>query len=152
MAYAGRKLGVPVSVVVPNSSTARARELLALEGAQVTVHGDSWQEANTLAQSLLGPNDAFIHPFMALGAAGAITASAHLATERFATLASAAGTREEAEALLPLVLALFAEPNPAVIQALLYVQGRIATPAVRLPHMAASRSGTERALAALQAL
>lgn len=63
VAYAGRKLGVPVSVVVPNSSTARARELLALEGAQVTVHGDSWQEANTLAQSLLGPNDAFIHPF-----------------------------------------------------------------------------------------
>ncbi|MFO1339241.1 MAG: pyridoxal-phosphate dependent enzyme [Burkholderiaceae bacterium] len=63
VAYAGRRLGVPVQVVVPTSSTARARELLAAEGAMVTVHGDSWQEANALAQSLLGPDDAFIHPF-----------------------------------------------------------------------------------------
>jgi L-serine/L-threonine ammonia-lyase len=63
VAYAGRRLGVPVQVVVPASSTARARELLAAEGAQVTVHGESWQEANALAQSLLGPDDAFIHPF-----------------------------------------------------------------------------------------
>lgn len=63
VAYAGRKLGVPVRVVVPTSSTARARELLAAEGAEVTVHGDSWQEANALAQSLVTPDDAFIHPF-----------------------------------------------------------------------------------------
>ena len=63
VAYAGRRLGVAVQVVVPTSSTARARELLAAEGAAVTVHGDSWQEANALAQSLLGPEDAFIHPF-----------------------------------------------------------------------------------------
>ena len=63
VAYAGRRLGLPVRVVVPTSSTARARELLADEGAEVTVHGDSWQEANALAQSLLGPEDAFIHPF-----------------------------------------------------------------------------------------
>lgn len=63
VAYAGRRLGVPVQVVVPTSSTARALELLAAEGAVVTVHGDSWQEANALAQSLLGPDDAFIHPF-----------------------------------------------------------------------------------------
>src|SRR5690348_14238692 len=42
VAYAGRKLGVPVRVVVPTSSTERARELLAAEGAEVTVHGDSW--------------------------------------------------------------------------------------------------------------
>ena len=63
VAYAGRRLGLPVQVVVPTSSTARARELLAAEGAEVTVHGDSWQEANALAQSLQGPDDAFIHPF-----------------------------------------------------------------------------------------
>lgn len=63
VAYAGRKLGVPVRVVVPTSSTARARELLAGEGAEVTVHGASWQEANALAQSLITPTDAFIHPF-----------------------------------------------------------------------------------------
>ena len=63
VAYAGRVLGVPVRVVVPQSSTPRARELLAAEGAEVTVHGDSWQEANALAQSLLTETDAFIHPF-----------------------------------------------------------------------------------------
>jgi L-serine/L-threonine ammonia-lyase len=63
VAYAGRKLGVPVLVVVPASSTARARELLAAEGAEVTVHGDTWQEANAHAQSMLTPSDAFIHPF-----------------------------------------------------------------------------------------
>lgn len=63
VAYAGRKLGVPVLVVVPQTTTARAKELLQMEGAQVIVHGSSWQEANDLAQTLIGPDDAFIHPF-----------------------------------------------------------------------------------------
>jgi len=63
VAYAGRRLGVAVTVVVPETTTARAKELLALEGAKVIVHGASWQEANELAQSLVGPGDAFIHPF-----------------------------------------------------------------------------------------
>ena len=63
VAYAGRKLGLPVDVVVPETTSARARELIALQGARRTVHGASWQEANALAQSLLGATDAFIHPF-----------------------------------------------------------------------------------------
>ena len=63
VAYAGRRLGVPVTVVVPETATPRARELLRLEGAEVVVHGASWQEANELAQSLVGPTDAFLHPF-----------------------------------------------------------------------------------------
>lgn len=63
VAYAGRCLAVPVTVVVPETTTERAKELLRLEGADVVVHGSSWQEANTLAQSLLGPSDAFLHPF-----------------------------------------------------------------------------------------
>ncbi|WP_194788394.1 pyridoxal-phosphate dependent enzyme [Pseudomonas sp. UFMG81] len=63
VAYAGRKLGVPVTVVVPETTTERAKELLRLEDATVVVHGSSWQEANERAQSLLGPGDAFIHPF-----------------------------------------------------------------------------------------
>jgi len=62
-AYAGRALAVPVVVVVPETTTARAQELLRLEAAEVIVHGASWQEANAHAQSLLGPDDAFIHPF-----------------------------------------------------------------------------------------
>ena len=63
VAYAGRKLGVPVTVVVPETTTERARQLLRLEDAKVVVHGSSWQEANALAQTLIGPDDAFIHPF-----------------------------------------------------------------------------------------
>lgn len=63
VAYAGRRLGVPVTVVVPETTSERARELLRLEQAEVIVHGSSWQEANELAQSLLGAADAFIHPF-----------------------------------------------------------------------------------------
>ena len=63
VAYAGRKLGVPVTVVVPETTTERAKELLRLEDAKVVVHGSSWQEANELAQTLLGTGDAFIHPF-----------------------------------------------------------------------------------------
>lgn len=63
VAYAGRKLGVPVIVVVPESTPERARHLLSLEGADVRVHGKTWAEANELALSLLYDEDAFIHPF-----------------------------------------------------------------------------------------
>jgi L-serine/L-threonine ammonia-lyase len=63
VAYAGRQLGLPVDVVVPQTTSARARELITQQGACLTVHGASWQEANELAQSMLGSTDAFIHPF-----------------------------------------------------------------------------------------
>lgn len=63
VAYAGRRLGVPVTVVVPETTTERAKELLRLEKAEVIVHGASWQEANAFAQSLIGASDAFLHPF-----------------------------------------------------------------------------------------
>ena len=63
VAYAGRVLGVPVTVVVPETTTQRAQDLLRLENAEVIVHGASWQEANALAQTLITATDAFIHPF-----------------------------------------------------------------------------------------
>ncbi len=63
VAYAGRKLSVPVIVVVPETATDRAKALVQQEGAEVLVHGASWQEANTLALSMVGSGDAFIHPF-----------------------------------------------------------------------------------------
>jgi L-serine/L-threonine ammonia-lyase len=62
-AYAGRRLNVPVVVVVPETSTERARELIKREHAEVIVHGASFQEANALAQAMVTPTDAFIHPF-----------------------------------------------------------------------------------------
>ncbi len=63
VAYAGRHLSIPVTVVVPETTSERAKQLLKLEGAEVIVHGASWQEANALAQSLLDETDAFLHPF-----------------------------------------------------------------------------------------
>ena len=62
-AHAARALGLPALVVVPETTSTRARALLARAGAEVRVHGLSFQEANAHAQALLGPQDAFIHPF-----------------------------------------------------------------------------------------
>lgn len=62
-AYAGRKLGIAVTVVVPETASQRAIDLIRQEQAEVIVHGASFQEANDYAQSLLRDDDAFIHPF-----------------------------------------------------------------------------------------
>ncbi len=63
VAYAGRHLSIPVVVVVPETTTERAKNLIQQEGAQVIVHGASWQEANALALSMVKASDAFLHPF-----------------------------------------------------------------------------------------
>jgi L-serine/L-threonine ammonia-lyase len=63
VALAGRRLGVPVTVVLPRTATPRAHELLHLEGAEVKVHGASWQEAHEFAQSLVTDDNALLHPF-----------------------------------------------------------------------------------------
>jgi L-serine/L-threonine ammonia-lyase len=63
VAYAGRHLSVPVVVVVPETTTDRAKALIQQEGAKVVVHGSSWQEANALALSMVKESDAFLHPF-----------------------------------------------------------------------------------------
>jgi L-serine/L-threonine ammonia-lyase len=63
VAYAGRQLSIPVTVVVPETTTLRAKALIEQEGAAVTVHGASWMEANALAQSMLDGESAFVHPF-----------------------------------------------------------------------------------------
>lgn len=63
VAYAGRQLGLPVLVVVPESTPEWPRTLLRRQGAEVVVHGASWMEANAHLQSLRQPTDAFIHPF-----------------------------------------------------------------------------------------
>jgi len=63
VAYAGRKLSVPVTVVVPQSTPARAVELIKQERAEVIIHGESWQEAHAYALELAGPECAYIHPF-----------------------------------------------------------------------------------------
>jgi len=63
VAYAGRCLSVPVVVVVPETTSEKAKALIQQEGAEIMVHGASWQEANAFALSLVEKPDAFLHPF-----------------------------------------------------------------------------------------
>lgn len=64
VAHAGRQLGMGVTIVVPESTSGRARELIAGEGAAVLVHGASWDDANQHAHALAVQQDAVvIHPF-----------------------------------------------------------------------------------------
>jgi 4-hydroxy-tetrahydrodipicolinate synthase len=101
----------------------------------------------------LGGDDPYLFPLTLMGAPGAIAASANLYTQRFVTMIEhgLAGEvtpgRALAEALLPLVRALFAEPSPAVIKALLHAEGRIPTADVRMPLSNASATAVKHALA-----
>ena len=63
VAYVGRKLSVPVRVVVPETTSEVARKLVRAEGAELIVHGESWFEANAYVQESLAADEAFIHPF-----------------------------------------------------------------------------------------
>lgn len=63
VAWAGRRLGLPVTVVVPETTLPQPKALIAQQGAQLVVHGSSWMEANEHLMQLRQPTDAFIHPF-----------------------------------------------------------------------------------------
>jgi 4-hydroxy-tetrahydrodipicolinate synthase len=107
--------------------------------------------------AVLGGDDPFLYPLVLMGGRGAVAASAHVCTERFVQMIECglAGRVEEgrahAEALLPLVRALFAEPSPAPIKAVLHAQARIPTAHVRMPLAAASPDVTARAIKAAAA-
>jgi 4-hydroxy-tetrahydrodipicolinate synthase len=102
--------------------------------------------------AVLAGDDVFLSPMLALGAAGGILASAHLATARFVELAGAwrSGDLLRARALghrlARLSEALFAEPNPTVIKGALHAQGLIPTPDVRLPLLPAGHGSVDEAL------
>ena len=102
--------------------------------------------------AVLGGDDAFISPLLALGAHGGILASAHVATAQFVELVDAWRTGDVARArtlghrLAVLSTALFAEPNPTVVKAVLHAHGRIPTAAVRLPLLSARPDTTQAAL------
>jgi L-serine/L-threonine ammonia-lyase len=63
VAYAGKELGVPVTVVVPETTSERAKGIIASFGAEVIVHGASWQEAHEQAESLARSSGSIVHPF-----------------------------------------------------------------------------------------
>ncbi|MFI1385590.1 4-hydroxy-tetrahydrodipicolinate synthase family protein [Embleya sp. NPDC020886] len=102
--------------------------------------------------AVLAGDDLFLSPLLALGAAGGILASAHLATDRFVALADAwrggdvVRARELGHALAGLSAAAFGAPNPTVIKGVLHAQGRIPTPDVRLPLLPAGRGSIDATL------
>ncbi len=63
VAYAGQQLSIPVTVVVPTSTTDRAKQLIRQFGAEIIVHGDAWDDANALALSMVGDDAVLLHPF-----------------------------------------------------------------------------------------
>lgn len=63
VAYAGRRLGAAVRVIVPRSTSAWTQELLAAEGAEVVVRGDDWAAAHRAALAELPADATYIHPF-----------------------------------------------------------------------------------------
>jgi 4-hydroxy-tetrahydrodipicolinate synthase len=106
--------------------------------------------------AVLGGEDPVLYPIMCMGGQGAIAASAHVCTERAVAMIECglAGKLEDgrahAEALLPVVRAGFAEPNPAVFKGVLHAQGRIATPDLRLPMTNASAAAISACLEAIE--
>ncbi|MFJ9691946.1 dihydrodipicolinate synthase family protein [Kitasatospora sp. NPDC101183] len=142
-------------------STAALRELAAIEGVvgvKYATGGLDQTAAELLADTpegfaVLTGEDAFLSPMLAVGAAGGILASAHLATARFVELERAwrAGeverARELGNRLTALALSAFTAPNPAVTKGVLHAQGRIPTPDVRLPLLPAGHAEVEAALA-----
>jgi len=126
---------------------ATLRALAAVPGVVGTKYGVAALDADAVTLladpppgfTVLAGDDVMAAPLLALGAAGGILASAHLCTGLWAAMAGAwlAGDAPAARILgaplVPLAAAVFAEPNPSVIKAVLHAQGRIATPDVRLP-------------------
>ncbi|MEE4545749.1 dihydrodipicolinate synthase family protein [Streptomyces sp. V4-01] len=102
--------------------------------------------------TVLAGDDVLAPALFALGAQGGILASGHLATRHWVRLA-AAPTAPDAgilgHRLAALATALFSEPNPAVLKAVLHAQHRIPTPDVRLPLLPAASKNRDAALAAL---
>ncbi|MFZ2307162.1 MAG: 4-hydroxy-tetrahydrodipicolinate synthase [Rhodoferax sp.] len=103
---------------------------------------------------VLAGEDAQIFGTMALGGVGAIAASAHLCTAQFVAMMAhlregrLAQARGIWQALAPMVDAVFAEPNPALIKAVLAHQGLLRD-GLRAPMTVASLEARQRLLALL---
>lgn len=64
VAWAGRQLGVPVTVYVPRTTSQRMIGKMREEGARVEVHGDAWDDAHAAAlKATEGTGAFYVHPF-----------------------------------------------------------------------------------------
>ncbi len=108
--------------------------------------------------AVLAGDDAYIAPTIMMGGSGAIAAAAHVCTSVFAELidAARAGDMTTAarlgHALLPVVRAGFAEPNPAVWKSALHAVGEINSPTLRAPMTTASARATTALLEAVRSI
>jgi 4-hydroxy-tetrahydrodipicolinate synthase len=162
--------GSPVPLIIYNIpyrtgqqvGWAAMRELAGLAGVVGVKQAVGGVDQDTVAMlgerspgfAVLAGDDPYAPALLALGADGAIQASAHVQTREFARLAEAWRDGRVAEArqlghwLARLSVTLFAEPNPTVIKAVLHRLGEIPNPAVRLPLLPASAASAKAALAA----
>jgi 4-hydroxy-tetrahydrodipicolinate synthase len=161
----------PVPVLVYNIpyrtgtslSTKTLRELAAIPGIAGVKHAVDGIDHETVMLMadlpedfvVLAGDDVFASPLLALGAAGGILASALVRTRDNADFVAAwrageaARGRELGNRLAALAAALFAEPNPCVIKGVLHAQGKIPSPAVRLPLLPARDDTVHAALTLL---
>lgn len=169
LAHFGRlAAGSPVPLVIyhvpyrtgQHLSAGALRDLAAVPGVAGVKHAVGGIDDDTVALladpppgfAVLAGDDPFASAMLALGAHGAILASAHVATAHFADLVEAWRTGDAGRArglghrLTALSRALFAEPNPSVVKAVLHAQGVIPTPAVRPPLLPAAADTTRAAL------
>lgn len=64
VAYAGLQLGLEVTIVVPQTTPLRTKELVQSEGANLIIHGASWDDAYAHAVTLAQQTSVInIHPF-----------------------------------------------------------------------------------------
>jgi 4-hydroxy-tetrahydrodipicolinate synthase len=151
---------VPYRTAQPLSAAAlrRIAALPGVAGIKLAVGGIDAATIDLMADpppglAVLGGDDAFVSPLLALGAHGAIMASAHCDTAAYADLVLAwqqgdvPRARAGGHRLARLSAALFAEPNPAVIKGVLHAHGRIPAASVRLPLLPAAAATVQAAVA-----
>lgn len=114
--------------------------------------------ARTRNFSILSGEDHLLFPMCCLGGNGGIMASAHVIPGQFVALVEAAARGDLVEArrlhyhLLPLVKAMFSEPNPAPAKAAMKLMGIIDTDEVRLPLLSVSAACREEIAGVLHGL
>ncbi|MFW0789615.1 4-hydroxy-tetrahydrodipicolinate synthase [Gordonia sp. CPCC 205333] len=132
----GQALGVPTIL--------RIADLPGVVGIKQSVGSVDTDTAQLIADapqgfSVLAGEDTLVSPLLAMGAHGAILATANVYPAEFATLyrlwhnKNVASARAIGNQLVTPALTLMSTPNPTSIKAVLHATGRISSPMVRLP-------------------
>ncbi|TCN58400.1 dihydrodipicolinate synthetase family protein [Rhodococcus sp. SMB37] len=125
-------------------SIVRLSEHPRIVGIKQAVGSVDTDTAHLLAESsdsfsILAGEDTLVSPLLAMGADGAILATANVYTREFVELyqlwsgGDCVRARESGNRLVGPACTLMSQPNPTLIKAVLHARGRISTPDVRLP-------------------